>query len=47
MDDEEMIRNVAVEMAHHMGYQPNSCENGEKAISLYQDAMKTGEIFAQ
>jgi len=45
MDDEEMIRNAAVEMAHHMGYQPNSCENGEKAVDLYRDAMETGEMY--
>ena len=46
MDDEEMIRNVATEMARHMGYQPISCESGDKAISLYQDALKSGEIFS-
>lgn len=45
MDDEEMIRNVAAEMAQHMGYQPVSCESGDKAVSLYQEALKSGETF--
>lgn len=45
MDDEEMIRNVAAEMARHMGYQPVSCESGDKAVSLYREALESGETF--
>ncbi|RQW85489.1 MAG: response regulator [Geobacter sp.] len=45
MDDNEMIRNVATEMARHMGYQPVSCESGDKAVSLYRAALKSGETF--
>jgi PAS domain S-box-containing protein len=45
MDDEEMIRNVASEMARHMGYQPVACDSGDKAISLYEEALESGETF--
>jgi PAS domain S-box-containing protein len=45
MDDEEMVRNVAVDMARHMGYQPVSCDSGDKAVSLYRDALKSGASF--
>lgn len=45
MDDEEMIRNVAAEMARHMGYQPVACESGDTAVSLYRDALESGETF--
>jgi len=45
MDDEEMIRNVAAEMARHMGYLPISCDCGDKAVSLYRDAIASGEKF--
>jgi PAS domain S-box-containing protein len=45
MDDEEMVRNVAVDMARHMGYQPVSCDSGDKAVSLYRDALQSGASF--
>ncbi|MHC1698665.1 MAG: ATP-binding protein [Geobacteraceae bacterium] len=45
MDDEEMIRNVAAEMARHMGYQTVSCESGDKAVALYRAALESGETF--
>lgn len=45
MDDEEMIRNVAVEMLRHMGYQAVSCANGDEAVSLYREAMESGKPF--
>lgn len=45
MDDDEMIRKVSCEMLLHMGYQPVSCDCGEKAISHYREAMKAGEPF--
>jgi PAS domain S-box-containing protein len=45
MDDEEMIRNVAAEMLRHMGYQPVSCAGGDEAVSLYREAMESGEPF--
>jgi PAS domain S-box-containing protein len=45
MDDEEMVRNVAVDMARHMGYHPVSCDSGDKAVSLYRDALQSGDSF--
>jgi len=45
MDDEEMIRNVAAEMLRHMGYQAVSCACGDEAVSLYRQALETGEPF--
>ncbi|MDD2337751.1 MAG: response regulator [Geobacteraceae bacterium] len=45
MDDEEINRNVAAEMARHMGYQPIPCYCGDKAVSLYRGALESGEKF--
>ncbi len=41
MDDEELVRAVAKEMLAQMGCQVMQAENGEQAINLYQQHMRT------
>jgi PAS domain S-box-containing protein len=45
MDDEEIIRDVACEILVHLGYETESCGNGEEALRLYERSMGT-EPFA-
>ncbi len=45
MDDEEMVRNVVMELLTRNGYQVESASNGEEAIELYLEAMAKGEPF--
>jgi CheY-like chemotaxis protein len=39
MDDEEIIRELAMEILGHLGYRVVTCVNGEEAILLYKSAM--------
>lgn len=45
MDDEEMIRSLASEILGELGYQVQTCLNGEQAIARYTQALETGEPF--
>ena len=45
MDDEEMIRNLAVEVLSPQGYQVTACETGEQAVSLYRQAQRRGTPY--
>ena len=42
MDDEEMVRDVALCMLETMGYQGHAVKDGSEAIDAYLDAMKAG-----
>lgn len=42
MDDEDMIREIALEMLEFLEYETVSAEDGEEALELYQSAMKSG-----
>lgn len=42
MDDEDLIREIALEMLEFLEYEAVSAENGEEALELYQSAMKSG-----
>ena len=46
MDDEAFIRDVAVDMLEVMGYECVTCENGQQACVLYQEALAEGSPFA-
>jgi CheY-like chemotaxis protein len=46
MDDEVMIRNLAEDMLTSLGYQVQTCVNGEEAISIYKAAHKAGTPYA-
>ncbi len=46
MDDEEMIRNMTIEMLEYMGYQATVCENGAEAIAQYKAASESGVPFS-
>jgi PAS domain S-box-containing protein len=46
MDDEVMIRNLAEDMLTSLGYQVQTCVNGEEAISMYKAAHKAGNTYA-
>ena len=45
MDDEEMIRDLSVEMLRRLGYDAVSSDDGKKTLALYQEAMEMGEPF--
>jgi PAS domain S-box-containing protein len=45
MDDEEIIRNLAMELLGHLGYRVVTCISGEEAIDLYKAAMGSGTPF--
>ncbi len=42
MDDEEMVRDVAVTMLQAMGYEGHAAKDGSEAVDAYLEAMKTG-----
>ena len=46
MDDEEMIRNLAVAILEEMGYRARTCANGEEAVAAYKAAFEAGEPFS-
>ena len=45
MDDEEMLRNLALTILGRMGYEVESAKYGEEALSKYVKAMKEGKPF--
>jgi len=45
MDDEYLVRKVAVKMLTRLGYEVDEVENGDDAIRVYQDSLDSGEIF--
>ncbi|MGD0584258.1 MAG: nuclear transport factor 2 family protein [Oryzomonas sp.] len=46
MDDEEMIRELAVGMLEEIGYQVTTCDEGSEAIQLYKTAKGSGTPFS-
>ena len=42
MDDEEDIRNIAFRMMSELGYQVQTCGNGEEAVELYKNSWNSG-----
>ncbi len=45
MDDEEMVRDVAVQMLELLGYQADGCADGKEAIACYQEAERSGRPY--
>ncbi len=45
MDDEEIIRDLAMEILGYLGYRVTTCINGEEAVLLYKTAMESGAPF--
>ncbi len=45
MDDEEIVRYVAVKMLEHLGYEVDDVEDGIKAIELYKKSMSDGRAY--
>ena len=45
MDDEEMVRNIALEMLSYLGFQVVLTNDGAEAIEVYQKNMDAGEPF--
>jgi PAS domain S-box-containing protein len=46
MDDEEIIRELAVEMLQYLGYQVATCDTGSCAIEQYKLSMDSGSPFS-
>jgi PAS domain S-box-containing protein len=45
MDDEEMVRVVAAEILRQLGYDSEFAEDGQEAVELYEEALKTGSPY--
>ncbi|HEY5999029.1 MAG TPA: ATP-binding protein [bacterium] len=45
MDDEQVVRAVAVEMLRSLGYDAAAAENGQEALALYRQALEQGRPF--
>lgn len=45
MDDEEVVTNVASQMLNKLGYDVTVSKNGDEAIKVYKNAMKSHEPF--
>jgi two-component system, cell cycle sensor histidine kinase and response regulator CckA len=45
MDDEEDIRNLAHERMSELGYQVQTCGNGEEAVALYKNSWESGAVL--
>jgi CheY-like chemotaxis protein len=45
MDDEEIIREIAREILHHLGYEVEVCGDGKSALALYREALNSGHRF--
>lgn len=46
MDDEELIRSLALSILSRLGYQAVSCSDGAEALRLYQESLKSNEPFS-
>jgi two-component system cell cycle sensor histidine kinase/response regulator CckA len=45
MDDEEIVRSVALNMLRHLGHEAVAAQNGEEAIEKFKDADSAGRPF--
>jgi CheY-like chemotaxis protein len=45
MDDEELIRDVAIKMLRYIGYEAELASDGDEAIALYVKARESGAPF--
>ena len=45
MDDEEFIRDVAMQMLSKIGYEVSTANDGNQTIEMYRQAQKSGEPF--
>lgn len=45
MDDEQAIRELAVDMLQFMGYEVHTCKTGDEAVQLYKEGDATGRPF--
>ncbi|MBE0602516.1 MAG: response regulator, partial [Deltaproteobacteria bacterium] len=45
MDDEEMVREMAIGILEHLGCEPAGAKDGAAAVRMYADAMKEGKTF--
>jgi CheY-like chemotaxis protein len=45
MDDQEMVRAMAIRMLISLGFSPDGAANGEEAVNLYQVAQSDGHPF--
>ena len=45
MDDEEFIRDVAIQMLRKIGYEVSVASDGDEAIEIYRQAQKSGKPF--
>jgi PAS domain S-box-containing protein len=45
MDDDKTIRTLAANMLEHLGYDPDTTENGEQAVEKYKEALISGEKY--
>ncbi|MBW4056682.1 MAG: response regulator [Proteobacteria bacterium] len=46
MDDEEMLRDLAVTMLGKLGYRVTTCADGDEAVTLYKTALASGAAFS-
>ncbi|NTV50218.1 MAG: PAS domain S-box protein [Geobacteraceae bacterium] len=46
MDDEKLIRDMSTEMLDYLGYKVTTCEDGNRAITLYKTAIESGTPFS-
>jgi PAS domain S-box-containing protein len=45
MDDDPLVREIALEMLHYLGYQVAAAEEGASALELYEKALEAGTPF--
>ncbi|MGZ8429622.1 MAG: hybrid sensor histidine kinase/response regulator, partial [Candidatus Deferrimicrobiaceae bacterium] len=45
MDDEELVRDMAIGMLEHLGYEARGARDGSEAIGMYNDAATEGTPF--
>ena len=44
VDDEEMVRELAADMLHELGYQVTTCEDGKTALEVYRDSWQNIDL---
>jgi PAS domain S-box-containing protein len=45
MDDDEVIREIAINMLAHLGFEVTACSSGEEAVQLYDASRASGKPF--
>jgi PAS domain S-box-containing protein len=45
MDDEDLVRDMAIGMLEHLGYETRGARDGSEAIRMYKDAAAAGEPY--